>query len=165
MSRFISFLRFVEFDENIAHLYTLKGQWSQRTRPNPEDSDDYEPPNFYTAEDVPVISKQNERKVWLRIKSMAEEYLGRYPNTYEEDLVILERDNLTFNESNCTLFRSGEKEILLFMIELANYVLNVLEMKFKDAKKHTQTLPKKMESCRDYLQTHVVKLLATNNAD
>ena len=68
MSRFISFLRFVEFDENIAHLYTLKGQWEQRTRPQPEDSDDYDPPNFYTAEDVPVISKQNERKVWLRIK-------------------------------------------------------------------------------------------------
>ena len=96
---------------------------------------------------------------------MAEECLSRYPNTYEEDLVILERDNLTFNERNCVLYRSGEKEIMLFMIELADYVLNVLEMKFKDAKKHTQTLPRKMESCRDYLQTHVVKLLATNNAD
>jgi len=27
MFRFISFLRFVEFDENIALLYQIKGQW------------------------------------------------------------------------------------------------------------------------------------------
>ena len=33
MSKFISFLRFVEFDENIALLYQLKGQWAQRRRP------------------------------------------------------------------------------------------------------------------------------------
>ena len=48
------------------------------------------------------------------------------------------------------------------MIELADYVLNLLEMKFKDAKKHTQTLPAKFETCRDYLQTHVIRLLANN---
>ena len=75
---------------------------------------------------------------------------------------ILEGDNLTFNERNCTLFRSGEKEILTFLIKMADYVLNLLEMNFKTAKKHTQTLPPKMESCRDYLQTHVVKLLANS---
>lgn len=28
MNRFISFLRFTEFDENIAYLYQLKGAWS-----------------------------------------------------------------------------------------------------------------------------------------
>ena len=82
---------------------------------------------------------------------MAEEYISRYPTTLAEDMEVLERDNLTFNESNCTLFRSGEKEILHFMVEMADYVLGVLEMKFKDAKKHTQTLPSKLESCRDYL--------------
>ena len=27
MARFLSFLRFVEFDENIARLYEIKGQW------------------------------------------------------------------------------------------------------------------------------------------
>ena len=94
---------------------------------------------------------------------MAEEFIGRYPQTLAEDMVILEREDLTFNESNCTLFRSGEKEILHFLVEMADYVLNLLEMKFKDAKKHTQTLPPKMESCRDYLQTHVIRLLATGS--
>ena len=45
---------------------------------------------------------------------------------------------------------------------MADYVLNLLEMSFKNAKKHTQTLPTKMESSRDYIQNYVVKLLADN---
>jgi len=64
--------------------------------------------------------------------------------------------------SNATLFRSGEKVILHHLIEMADYVLNLLEMSFKNAKKHTQTLPTKMESSRDYIQNYVVKLLADN---
>lgn len=92
---------------------------------------------------------------------MSEDFLSRYPTTYAEDMEILQREDLSFNERNCVLFRSGEKEILHFLIDMADYVFNVLEMKFKDAKKHTQTLPPKMESCRDYLQTHVVRLLAS----
>lgn len=68
---------------------------------------------------------------------MGEEFVSRYPTTLAEDMEILQRDNLTFNERNVTLFRSGEKEILHFLLELADYVLNVLDMKFKDAKKHT----------------------------
>ena len=95
---------------------------------------------------------------------MCEEGLSRYPTTLEEDIEILQRENLTFNERNCTLFRSGEKEILVFLIEMADYVLALLEMKFKDAKKRTQTLPAKMESCRDYLQNYVIRLLSNEPA-
>lgn len=76
----------------------------------------------------------------------------------------LQRTDLTFNESNCTLFRSGEKEILVFLIELADYVLNLLNMKFKDAKRMTQNLPTKMDSCRDYLQNYCIRLLANDQA-
>ena len=72
---------------------------------------------------------------------MSEEALAAYPQTLEEDMEILRRDNLTFNERNCVLFRSGEKEILVFLIEMSDYVLKLLEMKFKDAKKFTQNLP------------------------
>lgn len=75
----------------------------------------------------------------------------------------MQRDNLTFNERNCVLFRSGEKEILVFLIELGDYILNLLEMKFKDAKKASQNLPAKMDSCRDYIQNHCIRLLANEN--
>ena len=44
---------------------------------------------------------------------------------------------LSFNQRNMVLFRSGEKEILLFMIELSTLVQRLLTMKFKDAKKAT----------------------------
>ena len=75
---------------------------------------------------------------------------------------LLKNDDLSFNERNCILFRSGEKEILIFLIEMADYVLNLLEMKFKDAKRHTQNLPSKMDSCRDYLQNYCIRLLAND---
>ena len=68
---------------------------------------------------------------------MCAEGLARYPNSYEEDLIILQRTDLSFNERNATLFRSGEKEILIFLMELADFILSLLEMKFKDAKKAT----------------------------
>ena len=55
MGKFISFLRFVEFDENIALLYQIKGQWQSRRRPHPDDSDD-EPSNVFQADEVPPIS-------------------------------------------------------------------------------------------------------------
>ena len=48
---------------------------------------------------------------------------------------------LTFNQRNMVLFRSGEKEILLFLIEFSDFVLKLLSMKFKDAKKAAQNLP------------------------
>ena len=95
---------------------------------------------------------------------MSQEALARYPQTLQEDYEILKRTDLTFNERNCTLFRSGEKEILVFLIQMSDYVLNLLEMKFKDAKKLTQNLPEKMESCRDYLQNYCIRLLTTENA-
>lgn len=162
MDKFLSFLRFVEFDENIAMLYQIKGQWQQRRRPQPEDSDDEQPSNYFQADQIAPISKKNERKIWLKIKQMSQEFLARYPTTLDEDLEILQRTDLTFNMSNATLFRSGEKVILHHLIEMADYVLNLLEMSFKNAKKHTQTLPTKMESSRDYIQNYVVKLLADN---
>ena len=63
MNRFISFLRFVEFDENIALLYQIKGQWQQRKRPQPEDSED-DIPDTFNGEEIPPISRNNERRVW-----------------------------------------------------------------------------------------------------
>ena len=66
---------------------------------------------------------------------------------------------LSFNQRNMVLFRSGEKEILLFLIELSDFVQNLLAMKFKDAKKTTQNLPAKMESVRDYLHNSLIPLL------
>lgn len=71
MDRFISFLRFTLFDENIALLYQIKAQWEQR-RKQPknsydESSDDDANPKFDGSE-LPFISKRNEGLVWSKIK-------------------------------------------------------------------------------------------------
>ena len=146
----------------IRDSYQIKGQSQSRKRPQADDSDDMDTSNAFKADDVPTISKRNERKVWATIKSTCEEALSRYPHTLEEDMEILKRTDLTFNERNCTLFRSGEKEILHFLVDMAEFLDKLLDMKFKDAKKITQTLPPRMESCRDYIQNYVMRLIAAD---
>ena len=94
---------------------------------------------------------------------MCEEGLALYPNSLAEDYEILNREDLTFNQRNCVLFRSGEKEILHFLIELGDHVLNLLDLKLKDAKKLSQSLPNKFDSCRDYLQNYVMRLISNDN--
>lgn len=55
------------------------------------------------------INLENETKVWLRIQSLVNESLSKYPTNLEEDNSILEKDDkektLTYNERNCVLYR------------------------------------------------------------
>ena len=80
---------------------------------------------------MPPLSLKNERKVLEKIYSMAKAGLNAYPTTYQEDLEILKRDDLTFNQRNCVLFRSGEKEILIFLINATEKFIPLLDMDFK----------------------------------
>lgn len=43
MSEFLSFIRFLEFDENIALLYQIKGEWEKRQANGGVDSDSDDP--------------------------------------------------------------------------------------------------------------------------
>lgn len=70
---------------------------------------------------------------------------------------------MSFNERNCVLFRAGEKEILHFYIEFADYMTSLLQMKWKDAKKETQQLPKQFETARDYIQQSIMPIMLQNN--
>ena len=85
------------------------------------------------------MSVHNEVKTLSRLKEKSLTSLASYPNTLEEDNELLAKDaekqHLTFNQRNCVLFRKGEKEILNWFIELANYCIKILGMKWKEAKK------------------------------
>ena len=160
MEKFLSFLRFVEFDENIALMYQIKAQWEQRRRPhNNLDSDDSEPSQQFEATEIPFISKRNEGLAWKKIKKMCEAGMSEYPTTKEEDEEILKREDLTFNQRNCVLFRHGEKEILTFLIDMADLMEKILDMKFKDAKKVVSSLSDYYNEAKDYLN-EVLKLIA-----
>jgi histone-lysine N-methyltransferase SETD3 len=70
----------------------------------------------------------------LHLQRLAEAGYAKYSNTYEEDLALLQRDDLTFNNRNCVLMRSGEKEILLWWIEFVAQVLPLLDLPHKELK-------------------------------
>lgn len=62
---------------------------------------------------------------------MALDALAKYKTTLEEDYEILKDESLTFNLRNCTLFRSGEKEILTFFITNIPKILHLFDLDFK----------------------------------
>lgn len=54
--------------------------------------------------------------------------------------------------------RSGEKEILTFLIRTCTNVLPMLDMDFKTARKHMNSLPE-VDKYRDYLNGSVLHLI------
>ena len=131
MHEFMSWLRFVEYDENITLLIDYQARAATQNQIQDSDSDDGidDPNKGFKAKDLPPLSIRNERKVMLRMKLEAAKLLKNYATTYEEDLYILENDTeLTFNTRNATLMRSGEKKILKHIIETADIMLKYLNM-------------------------------------
>ena len=156
MQKFVSFLRFVEFDGNLNIFHMMQDQWSKKG----QDSDDEEGTELvFRADKIPPQSVANEKKVFDLLRQMCEVALAKYPNTLEQDYELLKDSSLSFNQRNCVLFRSGEKEILHFLIEFSEYAQQLLGMSFKDAKKTTQSLPDKFSTTREYLQTQLIPLL------
>ena len=66
---------------------------------------------------------------------MSVEGLSKYPTTYEEDMQILQNPDLTFNNRNCVLMRSGEKAILLWFIEFVDTCTPMFDMPSKELRK------------------------------
>ena len=117
----------------------------------------------YKAENLPPISVANEKQVMVRIRQLCVDALKLYPHSLQEDVDLLKKDdidhNMSFNQRNCVLFRSGEKEILHFYIEFSEYITTLLGMQHKDAKKETQLLPKQFENARDYIHQSLLPML------
>lgn len=131
MHEFMSWLRFVEYDENITLLIDYQARASSQTQLQDSDSDDaHDDPNRgFKAKDLPPLSIRNEQKVMLRMKLEATKLLMNYDTTYEQDLEILENSkDLTFNTRNAVLMRSGEKKILKHIIDTANKMQEYLNM-------------------------------------
>ena len=136
MHEFMSWIRFVEFDENIALIYQYQGaaisKAAQRNkRGEDSDSDEDDTSKGFKAKDLPPLSIRNEKKVLQRIILEAKLVYERYPTSLEEDLKALEREDLTFNHRNCLLYTSGEKVILNFLINTCQKILPLFDMDFK----------------------------------
>ena len=71
----------------------------------------------------------------LHLKRLAEEGIAKYPTTLEEDYEILKRDDLSFNNRNWVLMRSGEKEILNWILPFADTMIALFNLDPKELKK------------------------------
>ena len=57
--------------------------------------------------------------------------LNEFPDSFEHDLEILKKDNLTYNERNCIILRVGEKRVYNFLIKFCTKVIDALNGKGK----------------------------------
>lgn len=89
---------------------------------------------------MPKYDLATEVAAWNLIKVLVQQLLNRFPNTIEEDIQIIQKDdaehNLTFNEKNCVLFRKREKQMLHYFIFCADKANELKTMSVKDAKQH-----------------------------
>jgi len=86
-----------------------------------------------------------------------------YPTSLADDLEMLEtRTDLTFNERNCILFRSGEKKILFTLMFYAETILPLLDMDFKTAKKTAEKI-RELDDCSEYLTNSIYYLIKKEN--
>ena len=84
MLEFFSWLRFVEYDENITLLYQYKAEAQNSTANNRgSDSEDDDPTKGFKAKNLPPLSMRNEKKVLLRAKLECIKKMGDYPTTLE----------------------------------------------------------------------------------
>ena len=111
MAHFFSYMRFVEFQGDPMVLYKFQFQQSSTKKPDEDDEE-----TAYQGTNIPPISVENEARVLHQIMLKAQTQYKRYPMTYEEDVAILEtKKDMTFNQRNCILMRSGEKKVARVM--------------------------------------------------
>jgi len=161
MNEFMSWIRFVEYDENITLLIDYQSRAASQSHLNDDDSDDsYSDPNKgFKAKDLPPLSVRSEKKVLLRMKLEATKVLLGYPQTLEEDLEILESGKeLTFNVRNALLMRSGEKVILKHIIDTANILTTYFDYDLTGIRKHLKT-DKLKEDQKNYIKKVIQPLI------
>lgn len=89
---------------------------------------------------------------------LAKEIYDGYPRSLEEDLKELQREDLTFNERNCLLYTSGEKQILQFLIRSCQKMIPLFDMDFKTARKIVEK-DAELDTCKDYISNCVFYLI------
>ena len=97
----------------------------------------YSKSNFKDVNTSKPISVENEIILFNKVKELMRNYLAKYPTTLEYDIDYLNknRKKMDFNEYNCYIIRIGEKKILNYYLNMANDILQLLNMNKSDIKK------------------------------
>jgi len=105
------------------------------------------------------ISLDLELKVLAKVKELCLQSLNAYPTSLEEDYALLNGNELTQNQRNCVLYRSGEKEILVYLISASEKLTVLFGLSQKEAKKEVNK-GKEHEGMQEYLKSVVYPALA-----
>jgi len=98
----------------------------------------------FKIDDIEPVSIPNEVQVLKAISESAERMLTLFDSTLEDDNKLCKQDReekdpkkkLNMNFRNCLMMRRGEKEVLHFYIEMAKECIPLLQMPWKDLKRH-----------------------------
>eukprot|EP01022_Parablepharisma_sp_SALTPOND_P008038 TRINITY_DN135108_c1_g1_i1.p2 TRINITY_DN135108_c1_g1~~TRINITY_DN135108_c1_g1_i1.p2 ORF type:complete len:281 (-),score=29.12 TRINITY_DN135108_c1_g1_i1:805-1647(-) len=135
-SKLLGYLRFLQYDSDLTYIaqnYLI---------PQIKNMSAYSPVRRKLR--LPAISISNERQMLMKFKEIAVNCLKKYPQTYEEDLKLLENKTLTYNERNCIVYRAGEKKIYKQMVEMAELASKLLGMSYEEAVKYYKSLDKEL---------------------
>ena len=81
-----------------------------------------------------VSTLENEVKMWKLISAVVDSTLKKYQTSLEEDQkLLLDGNDLTFNIRNCILYRITEKECLYFLKDIADKIFLFSVMTAKEA--------------------------------
>ena len=108
----------------------------------------YNKSNFKDVNTSKPISVENEIILFNKIKELMKNYLSKYPTTLDYDIDYLNknRKKLDFNEYNCYIIRIGEKKILNYYLNMANDILQLLNMNKNDVKKLFKNMVDKIDN-------------------
>ena len=108
----------------------------------------YNKSNFKDVNTSKPISVENEIILFNKIKELMKNYLSKYPTTLDYDIDYLNknRKKLDFNEYNCYIIRIGEKKILNYYLNMANDILQLLNMNKSDVKKLFKNMGDKIDN-------------------
>jgi len=108
----------------------------------------YNKSNFKDVNTSKPISVENEIILFNKIKELMKNYLSKYPTTLDYDIDYLNknRKKLDFNEYNCYIIRIGEKKILNYYLNMANDILQLLNMNKSDVKKLFKNMVDKIDN-------------------
>lgn len=99
-----------------------------------------------------------------KLQALCAEGILAYPNSMEEDKEILDnRQDLTFNQRNCILYRYGEKKILSKLLLYCDKILPLLDMDFKTARKFVEKT-RELDDCSEYITNSIYYLIKKENS-
>ncbi len=150
--KFLSYLRFLEYEGDLNRL----GEYFTPMIANVKTCK-----SAKRKLNLPSISVENESKMLVRLKKLAQENLAGYPQTYEEDVKLMQNEkSLTFNQRNCIIFRMGEKKVYKNMIGMAEAGLSILTKPVKDATIFAKGMVQTPSAFSLYIQRSIIPLLS-----